>query len=54
MSWSGENALKEGGELLKLAMKYDKAGKKDAGQQLEAAKAYTLVKRLFEEALRGS
>eukprot|EP01043_Picozoa_sp_COSAG02_P096454 COSAG02_NODE_32745_length_511_cov_1.002427_2_plen_56_part_00 len=55
MSASGDLAVKEGGELLKLAMKHDKAGKKgDAAKQLEAAEAYTHVKRLFAQALRGS
>jgi hypothetical protein len=51
---SGE-PVKEGGELLKIAMKYDKAGKKgDADKQLQAALAYANVQRLFAQALRGT
>lgn len=49
------DSVKEAGELLKIAMKYDKAGKKgDADKQLQAAIAYENVHRLFAQALRGT
>ena len=46
--------VKEAMELLKIAMKDDKAGKKgDSAKQLAAATAYLQVQRLFAEAIKG-
>jgi hypothetical protein len=46
--------VKEATELLRIAMKDDKLGKKgDAAKQLAAATAYLQVQRLFVEALKG-
>lgn len=54
MSHAGE-AVKEAGELLKIALKDDKDGKRgDASKQLQAALAYVGVQRLFAQVLRGS
>jgi hypothetical protein len=48
------DAVKEATVLLKFAQKNDKAGKKgDAAKQLQAAKEYVTVQRLFAQALKG-
>ena len=47
--------MKEAGELLKIALTNDKAGKKgDSEKQLQAALGYTEVQRLFAQATRGA
>ena len=49
------NPVREAGELLKIALKNDKAGKKgDSEKQLQAALGYAEVQRLFAQAIRGA
>ena len=49
------NPVREAGELLKIALKNDKAGKKgDSEKQLQAALGYAAVQRLFAQAIRGA
>lgn len=51
---TASDPVKEAMELLKIAMKDDKLGKKgDSAKQLAAATAYVEVERLFEQALKG-